>query len=101
MIGSVITRIQEDRAEHRFEHVGEQRFQVASATFRDAPSEVQIRTHVELFGEESEGVGVDHRGARLGQLTLGRARVVLVEVFGADELQDGITEVFQALVVAR
>jgi len=37
----------------------------------------------------------------LGQLTLGRARAVLVQVLGRDELQDGVAEILETLVVAR
>jgi len=37
----------------------------------------------------------------LCELAFGGARVVLVQVLGGDQLEDGVTEIFESLVVTR
>ena len=101
VVRRVVTGVEEDRAEERLERVGEQRFQAASAPARDALAEVQVAAEVELLRELRKRVGVDHRRPRLGQLAFARSGVVLVQILGGDELQDGIAQVLESLVVAR
>src|SRR5205807_5400899 len=99
VVGGVVAGVEKHRAEHCLERVGEQRLEVAAAALRDALPEIEIVAEAELLGELGERVGVDHRGARLGQLALGRTRVVLVEILRRDQLEDGVAEIFEALVV--
>src|SRR2546422_10628274 len=101
VVGRVVPGVEEDRAEHRLEGVREQRLQTTAAAFGDALPEVEVAAKVELLRELGEGVRVDHRRARLRELALGRAGVMLVEVLGRDQLQDSVAEVLEALVVAR
>src|SRR5256885_2257050 len=97
----VVTRIEEDGAEHRLERVGEQRLEVPASSFRDALAEVEVAAEVELLGKLGQRVGVDHRRTRLRQLAFGGARVMLVQILGADQLQHRVAEVFEPFVVAR
>src|SRR5450759_1528062 len=101
VIRSVIPCVEEDGAQHRFEHVREQRFEAAPTAFGNALAQVEVAAHIELLREERKGVRVDHRRPCLGQLALAGARGVLVEVLGRDQLEDRVAQVLQALVVAR
>src|SRR5438128_3458490 len=101
VVRGVVPRVQEHGAQHRFETVGEQRFEVAAAPLGDAFAEVEVAAEVELLRELGQRVRVDHRGTGLGELAFGGARVVLVQVLGGDQLEDGVTEIFQSLVVTR
>src|SRR5206468_1967549 len=101
VVRGVVAGVQENSPQHSLELVGEQRLEAAPTTLGDALAEVEVASKIELLRELRERVRVHHRGARLRQLTLGGARVVLVEILGGDQLEDRVTEVLQALVVAR
>src|SRR5579864_781316 len=100
VIGGVVAGVEEHRAEHGLERVGQQRLQVSAATLRDALAEVEVAAQVELLGKLGQRVRVDHRRAGLRKLALGRSGMVLVQVLGADELQHRVAEVLEPLVVA-
>jgi len=59
-----------------------------------------VLAQVQLLGQRRQRIGVDHGRADLGQLALVGARPVLVEVLGTDQLEDGVAQVLEALVVA-
>src|SRR5712692_1167183 len=101
VIGGVVAGIQKHSAKHGLERIREQRLQTSTAALGDALAQVEVAAEVELLGHLGQRVGVDHRRTSLCQLALGRARVVLVQVLGGDQLQDGVAEILEPFVVTR
>src|SRR5438067_2015221 len=101
VVRGVVPRVQEHGAQHGLETVGEQRLEVAAAPLGNAFAEVEVAAEVKLLRELGQRVRVDHRGTGLRELAFGGARVVLVQVLGGDQLEDGVTEIFESLVVTR
>src|SRR5438094_4394252 len=100
VIGRVVTGIEEHRSEHSLKPVREEGFQAAASPLGDTLAEVEVAAEVELLRELGQGIGVDHGRARLRELALCRTRVMLVEVLGGDQLENGVAQVFEPLVVA-
>lgn len=97
--GSLETGVDEDRAEERFEGVGECGGPLASAVEGFAAAEEEVAAQVEaaaLFGEEA---AVDQSGAGLGEIALTEIGEAVVELAGEDQLENRVAEEFEPLVV--
>src|SRR5262249_36984630 len=90
-----------DGAQHRLERVGQQRAKAPTAALGDALAQEEVVAQAELLGQGGERVRVDHGGAELRHLAFLGPRPDLEQVLGRDELQDGVAQVLQPLVVAR
>src|SRR5439155_3014576 len=101
VVRGVVSGVQEHGTEDGLERVGQQRLQAPAAALGDAFAQVEVAAEIKLLRQLGQGVRVDHRGAGLGQLALGRAGVMLVEILGGDQLEDGVAEILEPLVVAR
>ena len=101
VVGGVVPRVQEDRSQDGLEGVGEKRLEVAPAAAGDALSQEQEVAQVQALGKGGQGVRVHHGRPDLRHLPLLGARPPLEEVFGRDQLEHRVTQVLEALVVAR
>src|SRR5580704_3896498 len=91
--------VEEDRADHRLEGVGEQRRQLARAGLDRAPPHQQGLAELEALAEPRQRGGVDQRGPKLGQLTLVVGGKSSEEVLADHELEDRVAQVLETFVV--
>jgi hypothetical protein len=59
----------------------------------------QIVAEAEARGQSRQALRIHDRGAQAGQLAFIRGRVRVVEMLGGDQLEHGIAQVLEALVV--
>ncbi len=87
-----------DRADHRFEGVGEDGRLVPAARALFAPAEPDEGAEFESATHVRQRTRVDHRGPQLGQLAFGQVGVGAVQRVGDHQAEHGVPEELQALV---
>ena len=97
--GGLVAGLEEHRSDQRLDHVAEQRRLGPTTGCLLASAEEQRRPDLELQGDLVEGALADHGGTDLGQLALGQVGIRLVEVPGDGELEHGIPQELESLVV--
>src|SRR5262252_6492236 len=101
VVRRVVAGVQEDRAQHSLEGIGQQRLEAAASAFGDPLAEEQVVTQTQLLRESRQRVRVDHGGPQLRHLAFLGSRSELEEVLSCDELQNRVAEILEALVVSR
>src|SRR3954451_11193715 len=96
--GGIETAIEKNRAQKRFKSIRQRGRAFTSAVKFFASAENEMISQAELARVLSERAAIDQFGACLRQRPLPEGRKILVEFASQNELQDGITEEFQALV---
>src|SRR5262249_59274894 len=99
--GGVVAGIEKDRAKHRLEGVGQQGLEPPATASGDPFAKEKIVTQAELLGQSRQSARVNHGRSQLGHLAFLRLWPKLEEILRGDELQNRVTEVFKALIVAR
>ena len=100
-VGSPVSLVEEDGADHGLESVGQDRLQRAGAGLVRAFAQGQVVAETPARGQPGQAPGVDDGGAQPGQLALVRGLVSVVQVLGGDQLEDRIAQVLEALVVGQ
>ena len=95
----VVSAVDEDRSEHRFERVGENRRAVGSAALVLALTEPDLAAETEAPRDAGERVLVHERGAHPGQVAFGKGGEALVERGADDAVQHGVADELEALVM--
>src|SRR6266516_1828894 len=99
--GRVVTAVEEDRAQQRFQRVGQRRRTLACAAGFFAATEDEMLADAEAAGFGGKRAAVDHLSAGFGQGSFAEAGKFFVELAGQDQAEHGVAEKFQALVVGR
>ena len=97
--GHPVALVEEDRAGHRLEGVGEQGGQLARPGLGRALAEQQRLAEVEALAEAGQRHRVDQRRAQLGELALVVGGEAPEQVLADDQLEHGVAEVLETLVV--
>ncbi len=87
------------RADERLEGVGQRAGAVASAVGFFATAHHEVAAEVEAVGEDAESVAGDDAGADFREIAFGELGKLIEQMLGEDELQDGVAEEFEALIV--
>ena len=87
-----------DRAEHRLQHIGQQRRPVPPAGFFLPLAEQNVASQVQGLGDAHQPGFADDPGPEFGQFALRRIRITMVQVVAYHQAQDRVAEQFQALV---
>jgi hypothetical protein len=88
-----------DRPGKRFKGVREIRGPATAAAGEFAFAEEEVGSELKAVGEEVERLTRDETAAQLREAALTFARVTSEEFFGEDELNHGVAEVFEPLVI--
>ncbi len=91
--------IQIHGADEGLEGIGKGAGAVAAAVGFFAAAHHEVAAEAEALGQEAEAVARDDAGADLGQVAFGKAGELIEEVLGEDELEDGVAEEFEPLVI--
>src|SRR6202043_3805147 len=98
-VGRPVPLVEKDRANDGLEGIGEDRLQRTSPGLVRALAQQQVVAEAEARGEARQAFRIDDRGAQAGQLAFVGGRIRVVEMLGRDQLEHGITQVLEALVV--
>ena len=98
LAGGVPSTVEVDGGDHGLHRVGEDRRLVAAAGRVLALAEQQARAEPELGRDLGEHLGVDDRGAQLGELAFGQLGVLGEHVVGDDDPEHGVAEELEPLV---
>jgi hypothetical protein len=90
--------IEVDRTDQRFEGIGQDRLATETAALQFAGTQAQVFAQVETTGQHGQGLTLHQARARDSWPS--RASGKREQRFAGDEVENGITEEFQALVVA-
>jgi hypothetical protein len=93
--------IQVDRPQHRLEGVGQDTVEVTATSLVNAPAHPQVLAEVDTARRGRQRAGADDGGSVQGQGALPGLRVAAIQQLGGDQLEDGVAEKLEALVVAR
>ena len=96
--GRVEALVEIDRADHRFQGVGEDGRLVPAARALFAPAEPDEGAQVEAAADLRQRTRVDHRGPQLGQLAFGQVGVGAVQRVRDHQAEHGVPEELQPLV---
>lgn len=96
--GRVEALVEIDRADHRFEGVGEDGRLVPAARALFTAAEPDEGAEFEPAAHLRQRTRVDHRGPQLGQLAFGQVGVGAVQRVRDDEAEHGVPEELQPLV---
>lgn len=97
--GGAETAIEKNRAQHRFEGIGERGGALAAAVGFLAAADDEIFAKAEEPAFFREGAAVDKFGAGLGERAFVVSGKFFVQLLREHELEDGVAEEFEALVV--
>lgn len=92
------TGIDVDGAEDCLEHIGQEGRSVAAAGLLLSLAQANVPPEVQSLADPRQPRLADDAGAQLRQFTFGSLRVAIVQMVAHDQVQDRITEQFQALV---
>ncbi len=92
--------IEIEGGEQGFDRVGEQGGLAAASGFFLSPAKPEVAPQMQLVGAVQEMIGIDEMGAKLGKLTLLIGREALKKLLAGDQLQDGVAEEFELLIVS-
>ena len=87
--------------EDGFDGVSQQGGFAAASGLLLAASKPEIAAELQLLGAVHQVIGIDQMSAELGKFTFLIGRKALEQFLAGDQLQDGIAEKLQLLVVAR
>src|SRR3989338_367517 len=90
-----------ERADQRFKSVGEVRFPALAAAPLFVPGEKKHVAEAKFAADPGEGLVGDDRRPDLGQVAFGESGEFVVEVFSGGELQNGVAQELQTLVVGK
>src|SRR5579883_1666835 len=93
------TAVQKDRPEHRLKRVRQRRRPLTSAMGFLAAAEDEMFAQVQRPPFLREETAVDELGAGLGQRAFADVGKLVVKLAGEDELEHGVAEKFQSLIV--
>jgi len=85
--------------DERFEGVGQSGGALASAIGFFAASHHEVFADANALGQDAQPFAGDDAGADLGELAFAEALVLVEEVLGEDELENGVAEKLQALII--
>lgn len=91
--------IEKNRAEDRFERVGQGGLLLASAAGFFAATEDQVAANLETSRLIREATAVDHLRTRFGERPFADGREFIVELLREDQAEHGVAEKFEALIV--
>ena len=97
--GSVEAAVQVDRAEQRFERVGQDRFAAEAAGFQLARAEPQLLAELDLGSDDGERLATDQARAEARQLALVGGAELAEHQHGDDAVEHRVAEELQPLVV--
>ena len=86
-------------ADERLEGVGQGAGAFASSVCLLAAAHHQVASDAEALGEDAEAVAGDDAGTDFGQVAFAEVGKLIEEMLGENELEDGVSEEFEALVV--
>jgi len=90
--------LQENRTDHGFHGVGEDRGFVTASGALLAATQMNDCAEVELAGDVGQCPGVDDGGTQLGQLTFGQIRIRDEEVLSHNQTEHRVTEKLQTFI---
>lgn len=96
--GGLKAAVEKNRAEKRFESVRQSGGTFATAVQFFASTQDEMFAQTELASMVSEGASIDQLGASFGERAFAKGRKILIELASENELEDSITEEFEALV---
>ena len=99
--GGVEAGVQEHGAEQGFDRVGQDRWPAKTAALQFAFAQAQVLGQLQALGDVRQRSLLDQVGAQARQIALVDLRVTLEQHRRDDEVEHGIPEELQALVVAR
>ena len=86
-------------ADERLESIGKRAGALASAVGLFAAPHHEVASDAEALGEDVEAVARDDAGADFGEVAFAEVGKLIEEILGEDELEDGVAEEFEALIV--
>ncbi|RWW84258.1 hypothetical protein BHE74_00007139 [Ensete ventricosum] len=92
--------IEVDRTDQRFEGVGQDRLTAETTALQLAGPQAQVFAQAETTGQHRQGLALYQARTQTRQLAFTGLRETLEQRFTGDKIEDGITEEFQALVIA-
>src|SRR5690606_18740535 len=98
--GPLHAAVQVDGADQGFQGVGEDGFTAVAAALQLARPQAQVIAQAEAAGQHGQGLALDQARAQARQLAFAGLREALEQRLAGDEVEDGVAEEFQALVVA-
>jgi len=96
--GSLETAVEENRPEKGFERVRQSGGTLAPAVNFFASTQDEMLAEPELAGVFGKSATIDQLGASFGERAFAKGREILVELPSENELEDSVTEKFEALV---
>ncbi len=98
LVGPRPVTVDVDRTDHSLEGIGENGLLGAAARHFFTPTEAKIFAQPDVLGHVGQRRGVHHRRPQLGQLTLGKIGVGVVDVRGDRQADNSITKELEPLV---
>ncbi|CRS42511.1 hypothetical protein PAERUG_P7_London_17_VIM_2_06_09_00408 [Pseudomonas aeruginosa] len=92
--------IQVDGADQGFHRIGEDRLAAEPAALQLARAQPQVVAHLEAARQQGQGLALDQSRAQARKLAFASLREVVEQRLADDEVENGVTEELQALVVA-
>ncbi|MCY1398769.1 hypothetical protein D9M71_138090 [compost metagenome] len=93
-------RIQIDGANQGFQGVGQDRFAAETATLQFARTQAQVFAQVKTACQHGQGFTLHQARTQARQLAFARLRETFEQRLAGDEVENGITEELQTLVIA-
>jgi len=98
-LGRFHARIQIDGADQRFKGVGQDRLATETAAFQLTGAQAQVLAQAKTTGQHGQGLALHQPRTQARQLAFTGLREAFEERFTGNEIEDGVTEEFQAFVV--
>ena len=100
LASNVHARVQINGTDQRFEGVGQDRFAAVTAALELTGAQAQIFAELESTRQHRQRLALDQTGAQTRQLPLTGLRKMIEQRFTGNEVENGVAEKLQTLVVA-